>query len=100
MYFLATAQYGVLLVCDNHIDILASELYLVDAPAPMLRVRINELWDHRHSTATLTAFLDDHRAWFYEELPFGCVNMKAAPGPGISSYCLSQYLESIVILGC
>lgn len=70
MYLLAGSKYCLLMICDNHIKLLSSKLYLVNAPTSDLRSRMDMVWENRHSTATLTSFIEDHKTWFYDEFPF------------------------------
>lgn len=67
MYLLVYAKYSGFVLCDYHIDFLASELYLEEASLSTLQKRINLLWDHRRNTDLLVNFMQSHEAWFYEE---------------------------------
>ncbi len=70
MYLLAHLKYMSFFVCDRHILLLASTLYLVEAMSAELQIRIDELWEHRSTTAVLTAFVYLHTEWFVNILRF------------------------------
>ncbi len=60
MYLLASLKYMSLFICGRHILLLVSTLYLVEAMLAKLQIRIDELWEHRSTTAILTAFVCLH----------------------------------------
>ena len=70
MYLVAGAKLCNMNICERHIGLLASKLYLVDAPVVFLRVRIESLWEHRYNMTLLISFIDNHEYWFRDEYPF------------------------------
>lgn len=69
MYLLAHAMYSRIELCDYLILLLALELYLFYTPPSILRGRINLVWDHRGSAASLANFLSAHEEWFNDDNP-------------------------------
>lgn len=67
---MATAKQCLFFLCDEHLPLLASQLYLVDVSPAELRQRIDQLWEHRHTIPMLTAFVADHKEWMYSDFPF------------------------------
>lgn len=70
MYVLTSAKLFNLQLCDNHIPLLSSKLYLVDAPPFNLRARLEKIWESRQSFTCLASLMDDQPLWFEEELSF------------------------------
>lgn len=52
---LAHSQYSAFVIRDYHLNLLASEVYLdkADTPPPILRQRIDELWDPTQHGSTI-----------------------------------------------
>lgn len=70
MYLLASMIYTALVLCDKHIHLLATTLYLADAVRDILRMRMEKVWESRESSTNLTALVMGNPSWFENRLRF------------------------------
>lgn len=60
MFLLKTMKHLLLYICDNHLHLLASKLYIVNALFADVWSQIYLLWDYYDQTVDLTAFVFDN----------------------------------------
>ena len=70
MYLVMGAKLYNINICECHIGLFASKLYLVYIQVVFLCVCIKLVWEYYYNMTLLTSFIDNHEFWFCNKYSF------------------------------